>query len=201
MANQQTLQQTPQKIERRLKWISGAATYATREFVESVGPMNESYFLYCEDVDWSLRRGRFRLGYAHDAVILHVGGTTTGQVSGSRSDLTVYLTERNKLMLTRDHFPLIYPIVLLASSAALVEYLLKGNWRGFAVGCRWLVCRTKRGDRAARALAIVRENRKVSLGDNNLRFTGWMAWVIAGSILKLRNSCPVSGKNDYTRLS
>jgi len=34
--------------------------------------MNESYFLYCEDVDWSLRRGRFRLGYAHDAVILHV---------------------------------------------------------------------------------------------------------------------------------
>jgi N-acetylglucosaminyl-diphospho-decaprenol L-rhamnosyltransferase len=125
-------------IERRLQWISGATTYATREFIESVGPMNEKYFLYCEDVDWSLRRGQFRLGYAHDAVVLHAGGTTTGssQVLGSRSALTVYLTERNKLLLTRDHFPAIYPLTVLASCAALIEYLLRGNWRGFVVGCR-----------------------------------------------------------------
>jgi N-acetylglucosaminyl-diphospho-decaprenol L-rhamnosyltransferase len=126
------------KIERRLQWISGATTYATRKFIESVGPMNEKYFLYCEDVDWSLRRGQFRLGYAHDAVVVHVGGTTTGSshILGSRSNLAVYLTERNKLMLTRDHFPLTYPLTVLASCATLIEYLLRGNWRVFVAGWR-----------------------------------------------------------------
>jgi N-acetylglucosaminyl-diphospho-decaprenol L-rhamnosyltransferase len=127
------------KIERRLQWISGAATYATREFIEAVGLMDESYFLYCEDVDWSFRRGPFRLGYAHDAVVLHVGGTTTGQVLGVPSNFSIYLMERNKLKLTRKHFPWIYPLTVFGSCATLAAYLLKGNYRGFVAGWRgWL---------------------------------------------------------------
>ena len=126
---------TPE-IERRLEWISGAAIYATRAFIEAVGPMNDRYFLYCEDVDWSLRRGPFRLGYAHDAVVLHIGGTTTGRVSGLPSDLTIYLSERNRLLLTRDHFPLIYPLTVMTACVSLVEYLLRGDLHAFVVGLR-----------------------------------------------------------------
>lgn len=121
------------ELERRLDWISGAATYATRAFIESVGPMEDKYFLYCEDIDWSLRRGPFRLGYAHDAVVLHVGGTTTGRVEGTRSDLTIYLAERNRLVLSRSHFPLLYPLTATAACVSLIEYLLRGDLHGFAV--------------------------------------------------------------------
>jgi hypothetical protein len=124
------------EIERRLEWISGAASYATRAFIETVGPMNDRYFLYCEDVDWSLRRGSFRLGYAHDSVVLHIGGTTTGRVSGSPSDLTIYLSERNRLLLTRDHFPLIYPLTAAVACISLAKYLLRGDSHAFAVGWR-----------------------------------------------------------------
>ena len=127
------------EIERRLEWISGAATYATRDFIETVGPMNDRYFLYCEDVDWSLRRGPFRLGYAHDAVVLHVGGTTTGRVSGLPSDLTIYLSERNRLLLTRSHFPHLYPLTAMAACVSLVEYLLRGDLHAFVVAWRgWI---------------------------------------------------------------
>ena len=124
------------EIERRLEWISGAATYATRGYIETVGPMNDRYFLYCEDIDWSLRRGSFRLGYAHDAVVFHVGGTTTGRVAGLPSDLTIYLAERNRLVLIRNHFPLLYPLTAIVACISLVEYLLRGHLHAFVVGWR-----------------------------------------------------------------
>ena len=126
-------------IERRLDWVSGAAMYATRAFIEQVGPMDHSYFLYCEDVDWSLRRGGFRLGYAHEAVIWHEHGTTIGSSvrHAARSPLSIYLMERNKLLLTRRHFPVIYPLVAALCLAGLAQsYLLRGNLAGFRVGFR-----------------------------------------------------------------
>jgi GT2 family glycosyltransferase len=130
------------RLERRLDWISGAAMYATRAYVERVGPMDDRYFLYCEDVDWSLRRGEFRLGYAHEAIVPHAHGTTIGSsvVHGARSPLSIYLTERNRLLLTRAHFPAIYPVVAALCLAGLGQsYLIRGNWSGFATGLKgWL---------------------------------------------------------------
>jgi N-acetylglucosaminyl-diphospho-decaprenol L-rhamnosyltransferase len=125
-------------IEQRLHWISGAAMYATREFVKTVGPMSEKYFLYCEDVDWSLRRRTFRLGYAHAAIVHHEHGTTIGSASriGSRSNLSVYLSQRNNLLLTRDRYPALYPVVVAAGLALTLDYLARGGGRVFAAACR-----------------------------------------------------------------
>jgi GT2 family glycosyltransferase len=125
-------------IERRLEWVSGAACYATREFVERVGPMYEEFFLYCEDVDWSLRGRRFRLGYAHDAVVRHAHGTAIGSAASirARSDLSIYLMERNALLLTRRQFPWLYPLVLVTTLGLSVDYLLRGDRRTFLAACR-----------------------------------------------------------------
>ncbi len=125
-------------VEQRLRWISGAALYATREFVETVGPMSEKYFLYCEDVEWSLRRGRFRLGYAHGAIVRHEHGTTIGSAAriGSRSNLSVYLSQRNALLLTRECFPALYPVVVMAGLALTLDHLVRGGRRVFAAACR-----------------------------------------------------------------
>jgi GT2 family glycosyltransferase len=134
-------------VERQLQWISGAALYATRSFVATVGPMAEQYFLYCEDVDWCMRRGRFALGYAHNAVVQHAHGTTIGSATelDARSNLSIYLTERNNLLLTRAHFPLLYPIVVFATFCLIFHYLIRGNRRIFAVAFRgW--CAGLRGE-------------------------------------------------------
>ncbi len=42
-------------IERQLNYLNGASILVGRRFLETVGPMREDYFLYCEDTDWCLR--------------------------------------------------------------------------------------------------------------------------------------------------
>ena len=125
-------------VERRLEWVSGAACYATRGFVERVGPMDEDYFLYCEDVDWSLRGRPFRLGYAHAAIVRHAAGTTIGSAASirARSSLSVYLAQRNALLLARRRFAPLYPLVVLVMLALTPDYLLRGGRRSFAAACR-----------------------------------------------------------------
>jgi N-acetylglucosaminyl-diphospho-decaprenol L-rhamnosyltransferase len=125
-------------VERQLHWLPGTALYATRAFIEAVGPMNEKYFLYCEDTDWSLRHGRFRLGYAHRSIVHHHAGSTIGSAScmRARSDLSVYLGARNPLLMTRDLYPVLYPIVVATNLLLLPDYLVRGNYRVFAAACR-----------------------------------------------------------------
>ena len=67
-------------IEALLDAPSGASCYLTRSCAEALAPLDERYFLYFEDLDWGIRakRAGYRLGYAHDSVVYHVGGTSTG---------------------------------------------------------------------------------------------------------------------------
>ncbi len=41
--------------ERRADWLSGAFLVARRETVEQVGPLDERFFLYSEEIDWCYR--------------------------------------------------------------------------------------------------------------------------------------------------
>jgi N-acetylglucosaminyl-diphospho-decaprenol L-rhamnosyltransferase len=76
--------------------ISGACVLVTRAFIEGVGLMTEDYFLYMEDLDWGRRRGQHRIGFAPNAVIRHVCGTSIGSAVDprKRSTLSIYLTAR-----------------------------------------------------------------------------------------------------------
>ncbi len=87
----------------RIDAISGACTLVTREFIDDVGLMAEDYFLYMEDLDWGLRRGRHRIGFASKAIIRHVCGASIGSSIGlkQRSSLSVYLTARNSILFAR----------------------------------------------------------------------------------------------------
>jgi hypothetical protein len=58
---------------RAVDWVAGAAMMVRREAVNDVGPMEERYFLYFEDVDWCTRmqtRG-WLVHYVPDAVMVH----------------------------------------------------------------------------------------------------------------------------------
>ena len=131
-------------IERRLNYLSGASMLVGRRFLERAGPMREDFFLYCEEVDWCLtaRAHGLKLGFAAGAEVLHRQGTTTGttQRQSTRSWLSVYLDERNKILITRRHFPARLPV---AAAAALLlialRYLRRGAIRQFGYGVSgWL---------------------------------------------------------------
>jgi N-acetylglucosaminyl-diphospho-decaprenol L-rhamnosyltransferase len=124
----------PQEMERRINYVIGASMLVSRNFIERTGLMRDDYFLYCEEVEWCLRAAieGEALGYAADAVVLHSHGTSTGGGGElrSRSRLSVYLTERNRLLLTRDRFPRLLPIAAIAAVFHLfLRYGKARAWR------------------------------------------------------------------------
>jgi GT2 family glycosyltransferase len=58
---------------RRVDWLSGACIATRRETWEHVGPLDEGYFMYFEDVDWCYRLSRagYERWYLPDATIVH----------------------------------------------------------------------------------------------------------------------------------
>jgi N-acetylglucosaminyl-diphospho-decaprenol L-rhamnosyltransferase len=83
--------------------ISGACVLVTRAFIEGVGLMTEDYFLYMEDLDWGRRRGQHRIGFAPNAVIRHVCGSSIGSAVDprKRSPLSIYLAARSSMLYAR----------------------------------------------------------------------------------------------------
>lgn len=56
--------------------ISGACMLVKREAMEHVGPMDEGYFLHCEDLDWCMRfrRKNWKIMFVPDAMVVHHKG-------------------------------------------------------------------------------------------------------------------------------
>lgn len=121
--------QAAEALERRQNYLNGASMLMGRSFVDAVGMMREEYFLYCEEVEWCLRgvAAGLRLGYAPGAEVLHFQGTTTGNSTDvrQRGRVSVYLNERNRVLLTRDVYPARLPITALAALLLLIVRFTK----------------------------------------------------------------------------
>jgi N-acetylglucosaminyl-diphospho-decaprenol L-rhamnosyltransferase len=148
-------------IERDMNYVAGTSMFVTRAFIEDVGSMDESYFLYVEEVDWCFRRGSYRLGYAHDSVVLHKHGTTIGSNTDlrNRSGLSVYLDERNKLLFTRRFFPILYPVVICTTLVLTLQYLKARAFKNFRLALNGWVAGI-RGERGVPARFTSREGEK-----------------------------------------
>ncbi len=100
------------KVARATDFVLGASLAVTRSFLETVGLMEESYFLYFEEIDWAWRaRGRFTTGFASRAVVYHKEGGSIGSSSrkGGRSSLSEYYLMRSKLKFIARHRPWLLP--------------------------------------------------------------------------------------------
>ena len=80
-------------------YAHGAAMLIKREALEIVGPMPECYFLYYEELDWSMMftRAGYEIWYEPACTIFHKESQSTGQSSSLR---TYYIT-RNRLLLIK----------------------------------------------------------------------------------------------------
>ncbi len=67
-------------------WLMGAALMARREAIERVGPMDERFFMYSEELDWCrrFREAGWRVVYLPTAQILHHEGKSSEQVLSAR---------------------------------------------------------------------------------------------------------------------
>lgn len=77
-------------------YAHGAAMLVKREVIEKVGMMPECYFLYYEELDWSvmIQRAGYDIWYDPAFTVFHKESQTTGQTSPLK---TFYIT-RNRLL-------------------------------------------------------------------------------------------------------
>lgn len=87
-------------------YAHGAAMLIKREAIEKVGLMPEDYFLYYEEIDWSMMftKAGYEIWYDPACTIYHKESQSTGQDSPLR---TYYIT-RNRLLLVKRNWQGIY---------------------------------------------------------------------------------------------
>lgn len=111
-------------------YAHGAAMMVKREAIERAGLMPECYFLYYEELDWSMmiRRAGYEIWYEPTCTIYHKESQATGQDSALRT----YFITRNRLLFAKRNqqgaakfLTYIYLIALVAS-----KDVLKQTFRG-----------------------------------------------------------------------
>jgi GT2 family glycosyltransferase len=140
-----TLDQVAAMPKFQSNYVDGASMLVPRQFLEEVGLLEECYFLYFEEVDWAMRaRGRFSLGFASRSIVYHKEGASIGthRTRNLRSLRAERYLNRNRILFTRKHFPLLLPSVMCWGALAAIHRCLKGDptrgmiifrslWEGF----------------------------------------------------------------------
>lgn len=129
----------PRKVARETDFVLGASLAVSRAFVETIGYMEESYFLYFEEMDWSVRnRGRFAIAFAHGAIIYHKEGGSIGSSGkrGQRSEASEYYLIRSRIRFYRRNFPLLWPLQYPLTIGLILRRLLRRQPRKAAAMTR-----------------------------------------------------------------
>ena len=112
-------------------YAHGAAMLIKREVIEKVGLMPECYFLYYEELDWSMMftRAGYEIWFEPTCTIYHKESQSTGQ----NSPLRTYFITRNRLLLVKrnwhgitKYLSYIY-IIGIVTTRDFFKHLLQGK--------------------------------------------------------------------------
>lgn len=123
------------EVEAHMSYPPGASMLASRRFIDVVGLMEESYFLYFEEIDWTLRgKPEFTVGWAPESVVFHKEGGSIGtNAQGRPSDLSVYYNLVNRLRVARRFRPPAVPANIVRLLAIAAKFGLKGDIAGVRI--------------------------------------------------------------------
>jgi GT2 family glycosyltransferase len=117
-------------VEASLDYVNGAAAFITTRAIQSVGLMDEKYFLYFEEIDWATRvkAAGLRLGYCPQAIVYHKVGASTGTSDDATpSGSSIYYAEKSKFRFLRKYHPAILLIAIPLMLRAVGYHRLKGR--------------------------------------------------------------------------
>ncbi len=124
-------------------YAHGAAMLIKREAIDKVGLMPECFFLYYEEIDWSMMftRAGYEIWYDPACTVYHKESQTTGQ----NSPLRTYYITRNRLLLVKRNYKginkylsYIYLIGLVAARD-IIKYSLQGRLDLVKALCKGIV--------------------------------------------------------------
>ena len=113
-------------------YAHGAAMMVKREAIEKAGLMPVCYFLYYEELDWSLmlRRAGYDIWYEPAVTVFHKESQATGQ----QSPLRTYYITRNRLLFVRRnqhratrYLSYLY-LMFIVTGKDVAKYMSKNRW-------------------------------------------------------------------------
>lgn len=117
------------QAEESMAYVVGASMLVSRDFLSRIGPLQDDYFLYYEELDWAERARRaeppFQLALAADSVVYHKVGASAGTQQRSLSSLR-YLTTSRLRFVRRFYASQLFGVRLCVAWEAL-KALLKGR--------------------------------------------------------------------------
>ena len=142
------------KIDTSTQWISGCCVLVNIEVIKKVGLLDNRFFAYFEDADWSIRMTNlgYKLGVAPESIIYHLKSGSTKKNNtfneGYLSPYAHYLNVRNHIYLIKKHsfFNSIgswtYQILKITSYS--IYFIFRGRfgklkmvWRGLLDGIKF----------------------------------------------------------------
>ncbi|MCS6815904.1 MAG: glycosyltransferase family 2 protein [Blastocatellia bacterium] len=115
--------------------ISGAAMIVRREVLETVGLLDEGFFLYGEDADWiaRMRRAGYKVACAPDLILLHHHGASSRQdeqrreIEAVKSNLRYFAKHGGRWHVLLFRLGLALILILRMLSLDLARALFRGN--------------------------------------------------------------------------
>ena len=123
-------------------YAHGAAMLIKRDTIDKVGLMPEDYFLYYEELDWSMMftRAGYEIWYDPASTIYHKESQSTGQ----NSPLRTYYITRNRLLLVKRNWLGIYKylaycyLTCIVAPRDIIKYTLTGRFDLSKAVCKGL---------------------------------------------------------------
>jgi N-acetylglucosaminyl-diphospho-decaprenol L-rhamnosyltransferase len=121
----------PDDVTQEVDWLVGACLLIRRRSLEEVGPLDEGFFMYFEELDWCRRcreRG-WQVVYLPTAMVIHHEGGSSSQVVAARH----LHFQRSKLYYTRKWMG--------GRAAMALRFFLLATyaWQWLEEGGKWLI--------------------------------------------------------------
>ncbi|MFK8038591.1 MAG: glycosyltransferase family 2 protein [Crocinitomicaceae bacterium] len=114
-------------------WATGACLFIKSNLYHEMGGLDDDFFAHMEEIDlcWRLKKSGYKVMYAFESSVYHVGGGTLNYMNPRKT----YLNFRNSLfMIAKNHdrrLILKFFVRLIIDGIAAGMFLLKGQFRHF----------------------------------------------------------------------
>jgi len=137
---------------REVDWLMGAVMILRKEAVDQVGPLDEDYFMYSEEMDlcYRLNKASWKVSYIPEASATHIWGGTSRQ----NKELAFIRLYKSRVMFSRKHYgyftTFLYKMVLFIGSlirvlgGTIAGLFRKNEEIGYGTHNYWVLLRSLR---------------------------------------------------------
>lgn len=121
-----------EKFSANYDYAIGASMLLSRKYIEEVGLMDEEYFLYFEELDWTLRGNKLGWKTLVDpsTYIFHKHGNSTGNNNAvDRSEFSDIVLIKSKIYFIKKHFPLLLFNVVLSFPIVIINRIKRKQFQ------------------------------------------------------------------------